>query len=157
MKCVHTSNSRLINHPCKVRSDPAEAPLPRSSPTKAPVHFLCAACRSPFAPLRRGERPTGGSDEGTYRQPLSCKNQELPKKVATVTCQTQDFIVGEDHLVAEFELFSKSVGLGDCGASVLLSRVSQNAEWFRDMLIARGEMGKGLRKLLLIRPLSHLK
>jgi hypothetical protein len=57
--------------------------LTRSSPTKAPVPFLCAGCRSPLAPLadslRRGERPTSDSDEGALtgdHYPLN----EIPKQ-----------------------------------------------------------------------------
>jgi hypothetical protein len=37
VKCVHTSNSRLINILDESRACRVEAPLPRSSPTKAPV------------------------------------------------------------------------------------------------------------------------
>jgi hypothetical protein len=51
-----------------------------SSPTTAPVPFVCAACPSPFAPLRRGERPTSGSDEGNcnHDKNKSLENRHSP-------------------------------------------------------------------------------
>ena len=57
--------------------------------------FDCAACQSPFAPLedslRPGERPTSGSDKGTYGELYPCKRKS--HNFPHHHLQTQDFIV----------------------------------------------------------------
>ena len=89
MKCVHTSNSRLIKHPYTTRpwrAADASSKLTNKGTGAIPLRRLW----SPFAPLedslRRGERPrpplrvgARGSDEGTYRRGQSC-NQKLFRK-----------------------------------------------------------------------------
>jgi len=58
---------------------------------------LSVAIRS--AALRRGERPTSGSDEGTYSRGLLC-NQMNFNKHGSRHLQTADFIVAGVHRAA---------------------------------------------------------
>ena len=96
MKCVHTSNSRLIKHPYTRQRDPATDYFLETHQQRHRCHSsapFVVAMRSARRLAAPGERPTNGSDEGTYRKGLPCNPKNYFAKNATRYLHTQDFIV----------------------------------------------------------------
>ena len=65
-----------------------------------PLRRLSSPCAPLEDSLRLGERPTNGSDEGTYRKGLPCNPKNYFAKNATRYLHTQDFIVVSDQRAA---------------------------------------------------------
>ena len=96
MKCVHTSNSRLIKHPYTRQRDPAADHFLETHQQRHRCHSsapFVVAMRSARRLAAPGERPrptlrvgARGSDEGAYRKGLTCNSKTISQKMLTATC-----------------------------------------------------------------------